>query len=305
MWTFIGRRLLEAIPVLWIVATLTFFMVRLAPGGPFDSEKDMSPEVREAVNAYYGLDQPLGAQYLQFLGNLLKGDLGPSYQFPGWTVNELIAAKFPISFELGFYALLVALLIGITLGVLAAIRPNTWSDYLPMSLAMIGICLPTFVLGPLLLMVFGLQWEIVNVMGWNFPRDRILPSLALGLFYAAYIARLTRASMVDIRTQDFIRTAQAKGLPWWRVYFVHGLKNGICPVISYLGPAAAGLLSGSFVIETVFNIPGLGKFFVGAAIDSDYTMVVGTVIFYAAILVLFNLVADILLALVNPRQKLA
>ena len=297
------RRFLEAIPVLFIIATATFFLVRLAPGGPFDREKTVSPEVEEALNAHYGLDDSMLVQYLRFIGNLLKGDLGPSFKYPGWTVNELILAKIPVSLELGIYALIIAVLIGTSAGVIASLKPNRWSDHFPMALAMIGICLPTFVLGPILVLVFALKLEWFNVSGWFLLGDRVLPSFTLGIFYAAYVARLTRGSMLEVHNEDYIRTARAKGLPEWRVTLVHALRNGILPVVSFLGPAAAGVISGSFVVETIFHIPGLGRFFVNAAFNRDYTMVIGTVLFYATLLILLNLLADILQSLLNPRIR--
>ncbi|WOO39758.1 ABC transporter permease [Rubellicoccus peritrichatus] len=303
MFRFALTRLAEAIPVIFIIITLTFFMVRLAPGGPFDGDKQMPESVREALDAHYGLDKPLIVQYWNYLVDLVQGDLGPSFNFPGWTVNELIADKIPVSLELGLYSLCIALLVGIIIGVTASIRPNSWSDYIPMSLAMLGICLPTFVVGPILLLIFALDIPVFNVSGWNFPRDRVLPSLTLGLFYAAYIARLTRGSMLEVRNQDYMRTALAKGLPTWRVYLIHGLRNGILPVISYMGPAAAGLISGSFVVETIFHIPGLGRFFVASAINRDYTLVMGTVILYAVLIIGFNLISDLVQARLNPRQR--
>ncbi len=303
MIRFVLRRLLEALPVLFIIAALTFVMVRQVPGGPFDREKEIPAEVKQALNAYYGLDQPLGVQFLKYLKNLVQGDLGPSFKFPGWTVNELIAEKAAVSLELGILALLVALVLGMTAGVIASMRPNSWTDHLPMSAAMAGICLPTFVLGPLLLLAFALKLDFFNAMGWYLAQDRVLPVLTLGLFYAAYIARLTRGSMLEVRNQDYIRTAHAKGLSVPRVYLVHGLRNALAPVVSYLGPAAAGLVSGSFVVETIFQIPGLGRFFVSSALDSDYTLVMGCVLFYAALLIVFNLLADIVLVLLNPRLK--
>jgi oligopeptide transport system permease protein len=304
MVKFIFRRLFEAVPVLLIIATGTFFIVRLAPGGPFDREKAVTPEVEAALNAHYGLDAPLHVQYFRFLGNLLKGDLGPSFKYPGWTVNELILAKIPVSLELGLYALIIAVLLGVTAGVIASLKPNRWSDHLTMTIAMAGICLPTFVLGPVLVLVFALKLEWFNVSGWFLPTDRILPAFTLGIFYAAYVARLTRGSMLEVRNQDYIRTARAKGLPAWRVTLVHALRNGILPVVTFLGPAAAGVISGSFVVETIFHIPGLGRFFVNAAFNRDYTMVIGTVLFYATLLILLNLLVDILQSLLNPKIRL-
>jgi len=304
MLGFILKRLLESIPVLLAVMLLTFLMVRLTPGGPFDDEREMPEATRAALNEHYGLDAPLAVQFGNYLKRLvLEGSLGPSYSYPNWPVTKIIAQKAPVSLELGFYALGIALLLGVGIGCVAAIRPNTASDYLPMSLAMVGICLPTFVLGPVLLLIFAVDLEFFNVSGWTTLGDRFLPALTLGLFYAAYIARLTRGSMMEVRSQDYMRTAAAKGLAFPRIYFVHGLRNALPAVVSYLGPALAGLISGSFVVETIFNIPGLGRFFIHSALDKDYTMVMGCVLFYAALLVLFNLLADVLLVLLNPRLK--
>jgi oligopeptide transport system permease protein len=303
MGKFILRRILEAIPVLLAVATLTFFMVRLAPGSPFDSERPQRPEVREALEAAYGLDDPLPVQYLRFLGNLLQGDLGFSYRQPDFTVAAIVGEKLPVSFELAAYALLVALGVGLLLGLLAAARPNRWSDYLPMSLAMIGICLPSFVLGPLLMLVFVFWLGWFDVSGWAEPGDKVLPAITLGLFFAAYIARLTRSSMLDVRNQDYMRTARAKGLSPRQCYLKHGLRNAVAPVIAYLGPAMAGLVTGSFVVERMFRVPGLGEYFITSALGSDYTLMMGVTIVYAVLLITFNLLADILLVLLDPRLR--
>jgi oligopeptide transport system permease protein len=303
MLKFILRRLLETIPVLLLVATITFFMLRLAPGGPFDGEKRVAPEIQRQLMAHYGLDKPLLVQLGSYLTNLLKGDLGPSFTSPNRTVNELISDALPVSMELGFYSLTIALIIGIAIGVIASLKPNSWSDYLPSSLAMIGICLPTFVLGPLLILTLALHFELFSASGWEHPRDRVLPALTLGGYYAAYVARLTRGGMLDVLTQDFIRTARAKGASGPRVLFKHAMRGGLMPVISFLGPATAGLISGSFVIETIFNIPGLGKFFVTSAFNRDYTMVMGTVLFYATLIILLNMVVDILQVWLNPKLK--
>lgn len=304
MFTTILRRFLETIPVMFIIVTLAFFMMRLAPGNPFESEKGLTPEVRAAMDAQYGLDKPLLVQYLNYWKGLLQLDLGPSYQYQGWRVSELIGDKIVVSLELGMYALLIALGIGITAGLLAAWKPNTFSDYIPMGFAMTGICLPAFVLGPLFVLVFALKLNWFNVSGWFLAQDRILPAFTLGIVYAATIARLTRGSMVEVRNQDFMRTAAAKGLPEWRVYVVHGLRNGLSPVVSYLGPLVAHLITGSFVIETIFNIPGLGRFFVSSALNRDDTMVLGTVIFFALLLIALNLVVDLILVWLDPRRKL-
>ena len=304
MWRFIGLRLLQAIPVVLVVITVTFFLVRSAPGGPFDSEKAVMPEVKAALEAQYKLDLPLGQQYIAYLGDLARGDLGPSFKYPGRDVNELIAAGLPVTAELGAYALLVALFLGGIAGVVAALKPNTAQDYIPMSIAMIGICMPTFLLGPILVLVFGIHLEWLPVAGWgDIPGDKILPSLTLGAAYAAYIARLGRAGMLEVMSQDYIRTARAKGLPEWQVVIKHALRGGMIPVVAFLGPAFAGLLAGSFVVETIFQIPGLGRFYVQAAFNRDYTMILGTTVFLSTLIILFNLLSDIIAAWMNPRLR--
>ena len=297
MGRFIALRLLQAIPVILAVITVTFFLVRVAPGGPFDSEKAVLPEVKAALERQYRLDLPLVQQYTAYLGDLAQGDLGPSFKYPGRSVNELIAAGLPVTAELGLYALLVAVLIGGSAGIFASLKPNTAQDYLPMAAAMIGICMPTFLLGPLLVLVFGIHLEWLPVSGWgDIPGDKLLPSITLGAAYAAYIARLSRAGMLEVLNQDYIRTARAKGLPEWQVVVKHALRGGMIPVVAFLGPAFAGLLAGSFVVETIFQIPGLGRFYVQAAFNRDYTMILGTTVFLSTLIVLFNLASDILAA---------
>ena len=304
MGRFLAIRLLQAIPVILAVITVTFFLVRIAPGGPFDSEKAVIPEVKAALEAQYRLDLPLFQQYTAYLGDLAQGDFGPSFKYPGRSVNELIGAGLPVTAELGLYALLIATLIGGLAGVIASLRPNTPQDYIPMALAMIGICMPTFLLGPLLVLVFGIELEWLPVSGWgDIPGDKLLPSITLGAAYAAYIARLSRAGMLEVLSQDYIRTARAKGLPEWQVVVKHGLRGGLLPVISFLGPAFAGLLAGSFVVETIFQIPGLGRFYVQAAFNRDYTMILGTTVFLSTLIVLFNLLSDVLAAWLNPRLR--
>ena len=304
MWRFVGSRLLQAVPVLLVVITVTFFLVRIAPGGPFASEKAVIPEVKAALEAQYRLDRPLFEHYTAYLGDLSRGDLGPSFKYPGRSVNELIAAGFPVTAELALYALLVALLLGTTAGVVAALRPNTAQDYIPMSAAMIGICMPSLLLGPLLILIFGIHLDWLPVSGWgDMPGDKILPSVTLGSVYAAYVARLSRAGMLEVMTQDYIRTARAKGISEWRVVTVHALRGGLTPVVAFLGPAFAGLLSGSFVVETIFQVPGLGRFYVQAAFNRDYTMILGSTVFLSTLIVVFNLVSDILAAWMNPRLR--
>ncbi|CAA0116648.1 Oligopeptide transport system permease protein OppB [Halioglobus japonicus] len=304
MWRFIGFRVLQSIPVLLVVITVTFFLVRMAPGGPFSSEKAVIPEVKAALEAQYRLNLPMFEQYTAYLGDLAQGDLGPSFKYPGRSVNELIAAGFPVTAELGLYALLVAISIGGIAGVIASLRRNTAQDYIPMSVAMIGICVPSLLMGPILILVFGIYLEWLPVSGWgDTPGDKILPAITLGSTYAAYIARLSRAGMLEVMSQDYIRTARAKGLPEWRVVVGHALRGGMIPVVAFLGPAFAGLLSGSFVVETIFQIPGLGRFYVQAAFNRDYTMILGATVFLATLIVVFNLLSDILAAWMNPRLR--
>jgi len=303
MLRFIGRRVLETIPVLFLVATITFFMMKAVPGGPLDTEKSLPVEIKRQIEAFYGLDLPLWKQYTNYMANLLQGDLGPSFKHANRSVNELIAAALPVSLELGGLALGFALAVGVTLGILAAVRQNTWLDYLASSSAMVGICMPTFVLGPLLVLVFALHLEQFNASGWDFARDRMLPALTLGLVYAGYIARLTRGGMLEVLNQDFIRTARAKGASEVRVVFRHAVRGGLLPVVSFLGPAVAGILTGSFVIETIFNIPGLGKHFVTSVFNRDATLTIGTALFYATLIVVLNLVVDVVQMWINPKQR--
>lgn len=303
MHLLILRRLLQAIPTLWVIATATFILLQLTPGGPFDTEKDISEEQLLLIKAHYGLDLPVHEQYLRFLGNLVQGKLGPSEKYAGWDVDEIIAQSFPVSLELGFFALLVALAVGTPTGVLAALRHNRPSESALMGFAMLGICLPAFVLGPLLIMLFSMQLGWFNPFGWNHPSDRVLPAITLGLFYAAYIARLARSGMLDVMRLDYIRTARAKGLRERAVVLRHALRTALYPVVAYLGPAVAGLISGSFVVETIFFIPGLGSFFVNSAFNRDNTMVMGTVLFYAVLILFFNLLVDLIQMWMNPRTR--
>lgn len=303
MLRFIAKRFLETIPVLLIVATLTFFMMKLAPGGPFDTEKATTPEIKAQLEAQYGLNKPVFEQYLDYMGQLLHGDLGPSFKYAGWSVNELLWDAFPVSLELGCYALFIALTIGMIAGIIASIRKNTASDYVPMALATLGICLPTFVTGPLLILVFGIVLGWFNPTGWEFASDRVLPAITLGLYYTAYVARLSRAGMLEVFNQDYIRTARAKGASEWRVVWRHSLRGGLLSVVSFIGPAIAGLVTGSLVVETIFQIPGLGRFFVMAGFNRDYTLVMGTVLFYALLIIVMNLLVDIVQVWLNPKLR--
>ncbi len=330
MLRFILRRLLQTIPVLLVIVTATFFMLRLVPGGPFTAEKAVSAEIQRNLEAHYGLDKPLLHQYGAYLWDITPKkfapwrlfadstqngrpdydihaafgiNLGPSFKYPNRTINEILADKLPASLELGLWAILVALTVGITLGVVAAMKKNTGVDYAASTFAMVGICVPTFVMGPLLVLLFALQLGWVNASGWYFPEDRILPALTLGLVYAAYIARLTRGGMLEVLNQDYIRTARAKGASETRIVLRHALRGGLLPVVTYLGPAFAGIISGSFVIETIFQIPGLGREFVNSAFNRDYTLVSGTVLLYAGLIISLNLLVDIVQVWLNPRLK--
>ncbi|MBI5380296.1 MAG: ABC transporter permease subunit [Opitutae bacterium] len=303
MLRFIIRRLLETIPVLFVIVTATFFLIRFVPGGPFTAEKAVTPEVLRNLETHYGLNQPLHRQYFSYLNRLAHGDLGPSFKYANRTVNEIIASKLPVSLELGALALAVALVLGLSAGILASIRKNTWLDYASSSFAMVGICVPTFVLGPLAVLVFAIHLGWCNASGWDTPADRVLPALTLGLVYAAYVARLTRGGMLEVLNQDYIRTARAKGASELRVVFKHALRGGLLPVVAFLGPAAAGVLTGSFVIETIFQIPGLGREFITSAFSRDYTLILGTVLLYAVLLVGFNLAVDIVQVWLNPKLK--
>ena len=256
MLYFTFNRLLQSIPVLLIVVTATFFLVRAAPGGPFSAEKNVPPEVVRALEAQYDLDQSIWQQYISYIGDLLHGDLGPSFRYPGRTVNELIKVGLPVTAELALYAMLLAVFIGASAGIYAGLRPNSLHDYLPMSISMVGICIPSFLMGPLLVLFFGIYMEWLPISGWgSSPGDKILPTLTLGLGYAAFIARLSRGGILEVMTKDYIRTAKAKGLPVSVIVLKHALRGGLIPVVAFLGPAFAGLLSGSFVVETIFQIP--------------------------------------------------
>jgi oligopeptide transport system permease protein len=275
--------------------------MRLAPGGPFDQDRALPEQVRANIEARYHLDEPLPRQYLRYLADVLRGDLGPSFRYPDRTVNELLALGFPVSLALGACAMAVALTLGGLAGLLAGVRRNSVVDYGTMSFALFGVSVPNFVLGPILMLVFALGLGWLPVAGWGTWRHAVLPSFTLGTFYAAYVARLTRAGMLEVIGQDFIRTARAKGLREGVVVLRHALPTAILPVVTYLGPACAAVLTGSVVVESVFSIPGIGRYFVASALNRDYTMVLGTVVAYSALLLVFNLIVDLLYAYLDPR----
>jgi len=302
---FVLRRLLLFVPTLWAIATLTFLLVHAAPGGPFQAEKEIPPAAKQQLLQRYGLDQPLPVQYARFLGNAVRLDFGPSYKFPSRQVKEIIAEAFPVSLELGLWALLVAIAIGVPVGVVAAVRQNTATDTAAMGFALAGVSVPNFVLGPLLVLLFSLTLFLLPPALWQSPASRVLPVLTLSTAYVAYIARLTRAGMLEVLRQDFVRTARAKGLSEGAVIGRHALRLGILPVVSYIGPAAARIVMGSVVVEKIFAVPGLGRHLVNAAFNRDYTLVMGIVLFYAAFLMVLNLLVDIAYTRLDPRVELA
>jgi oligopeptide transport system permease protein len=305
MTRFIIRRLLMFVPTLWTIGSLAFLLVRMAPGGPFLSEREIPAAARIQLAHAYGLDRPLHVQYLRFWSNALHLDLGPSYKYPGRQVREIIAEALPVSMELGGWALLVALAFGVPIGVIAALRQNTGWDYAVMGLALAGVSIPSFVLGPLLVLVFALTLYIFPPALWQGASSRVLPVVTLATAYIAYVARLTRAGMLEVLRQDFVRTARAKGLAERLVVTKHALRLGILPVISYIGPAAARILMGSVVVESIFEVPGLGRYLVNAAFNRDYTLVLGEVLFYAGFLMVLNLLVDVAYAWLDPRVELA
>lgn len=298
-------RLATGLPTLLLLVTLSFFLMRLAPGGPFDGERSLPPEIEASLRAEYHLDEPLPQQYLRYLGGLLRGDLGPSFQYQGFRVRELIATGLPVSLTLGMCAMALALLLGGAAGIAASLRPGRALDQGLMSLAMLGISVPSYVVGPLLILLFAVLLRWLPAGGWEPGRwsDLLLPVVALALPQIAAIARLLRGSMLEVLRQPYIRTARAKGLAESRVLLVHALKPALLPVISYLGPATAGLITGSVVVEQVFDLPGIGRYFVQGALNRDYTLVLGVVLFYGATIVLFNFLVDLLYGLLDPRLR--
>ena len=299
-----ATRFLGLIPTLLVLITIAFFLIRVAPGGPFDSEKALPPEIRANLDAKYHLDEPLLQQYFRYLGQIMSGDFGPSFQYKDWSVNELIGRGFPVSATIGGLAMLVAFVIGSLVGIAAALRQNTATDYSIMGVAMLGISIPNFVVAPLLILGVAVYAGWLPAGGWDWSWQRmVLPVLTLALPVIAYIARLMRGSMIEVLHSNFIRTARAKGLPERIVIRRHALKPAILPVISYMGPATAALITGSVVIERIYSIPGLGSYFVQGALNRDYTLVLGVVVFYASLIVALNLVVDILYAAIDPRVR--
>ena len=299
------KRLLTAIPTLLILMTMAFFMMRAAPGGPFDTEKTLPPEIQANLDKKYHLDEPLIQQYGRYLLDLLQGDFGPSFQYKDYTVNELIATGFPVSLRLGGIAVLLAFVIGSGIGIIAARLQNTATDYTLRAGAMTGISRPNFVLAPLLILLFAVYLQWLPAGGWNGGalQNTILPIIGLALPQIAYISRLMRGSMIEVLRSNAIRTARAKGLPEHTVILRHALRPALLPVISFLGPATAAILTGSVVIEQIFGIPGLGRYFVQGALNRDYTLVMGVVVFYGVLIILFNFIVDLLYAALDPRIR--
>ena len=314
MMAYALRRILGAIPTLFVIVTLTFFMMRAAPGGPFDSERRLPPEVERNVKSAYDLDKPVLQQYFLYLGKLAHGDLGPSYKNKDFTVTQLIATGLPVSVRLGLCAMTLALLLGTFLGVMAALCQNRWQDYSVMGVAMLGITIPTFVTAPLLTLMFGIYGVSIfghdfslPVGGWNDGAlaNMILPVTVLALPQIAVVSRLMRGSMVEVLRANYIRTARAKGLPVSRIVVRHALRAAVLPLVSYLGPALAAILTGSLIVEQIFGLPGIGRYFIQGALNRDYTLVMGVVICYAALVILLNLLADIVYGILDPKVRLA
>jgi len=305
MFKFILKRILEAIPTMLILITVSFFLMRFAPGSPFSSERTLPPQVMANINAKYGLDKPVFDQYTTYLTNVLQGDLGPSFKYKDFTVNELVASALPVSAKIGALAFIFAVVFGVTVGTLAALRQNSWLDYAVMSTAMIGIVMPSFVLAPVLIYIFsiGLGWFPAG--GWldGSLQYMVLPVLGMAMMYVATFARITRGSMIEVLNSNFIRTARAKGLSYGYIVVKHALKPAMLPVISYMGPAFVGIITGSVVIETIFGLPGIGKLFVNAAFNRDYSLVMGVTILIGFLFILFNAIVDILLAYVDPKIR--
>lgn len=305
MLKFIIKRLLEAIPTLLVLITVSFFMMRFAPGNPFSSERNLPPEVMANIEAKYGLDKPVSTQFLTYLENLAHGDLGPSFKYKDFSVNELVHQSFPVSLEIGSFAFVLAVLVGVSFGIIAALRQNTWLDYLLMASAMFGVVVPSFVLAPVLVLLFAIFLHWLPAGGWHGGGASylVLPVIGMMMYYVSAIARIMRGSMIETLNSNFIRTAKAKGLPMHYIILRHALRPAILPVVSYLGPAFVGIITGSVVIETIFGLPGIGQLFVNGAMNRDYSMVMGVTILIGALTIAFNAVVDILYAIIDPKIR--
>ena len=306
MLGFILKRLALAVPTLVILATLTFFLMQSAPGSPFTGDFNMPPEILANLETKYHLDKPLHQQYLIYLSDLLKGDLGPSFKYQDYTVNDLVAQSFPVSFKLGLTAFVFMVFAGVSLGTIAALKQNTWIDYLVMGFAMTGIVLPSFVIAPILVLIFAVTLRWLPAGGWNDGnwQNMVLPVAAMTIVYIAAVARIMRSSMIETLNSPFIRTARSKGLPQRYIVLHHALKPSLLPVISYLGPAFVGIITGSVVIETVFGLPGIGQHFVNGALNRDYSLVLGLTIIMGTLTILFTTVVDIIYGLIDPKIRI-
>ena len=304
MLDYLARRLVSAIFAVWIVVTITFLVMHAIPGGPFQKEKPIPPAIKANIEARYKLDQPLHIQYLDYLSHMVRGDLGPSFKYRGQTVNGIIKDRFPVSAQLGLTAFVLSLTLGISAGIIAALKQGRVQDYLTMSFSTIGVSVPSFILGTLLMYFLSYKWRLLPSAMWGTPQHVVMPAIALAGLPTAFIARLTRSSMLDVLNQDYMRTAVAKGLPPWRVIGVHGVKNAIIPILTYSGPLLAGILTGTFVVENIFAVPGLGKHFVTSIYNRDYTVILGLTAFYSVFLIGLNMAVDIAYTLVDPRIKL-
>lgn len=305
MLKFIAKRIFEAIPTMLVLITISFFLMRYAPGNPFSSERPLPPEVMVNINAKYGLDKPVSEQYLTYLTNIVQGDFGPSFKYKDYTVNELIASALPVSVKIGLAAFVFTVIMGVTVGTIAALKQNTWIDYTIMSTAMLGVVMPSFVLAPVLIYIFAIQFSLFPAGGWQDGgfEYMALPVLGMSLLYVATFARITRGSMIETLNSNFIRTARAKGLSYGYIVVKHALKPALLPVVSYMGPAFVGIITGSVVIETIFGLPGIGKLFVNAAFNRDYSLVMGVTILIGFLFILFNAIVDILLAYIDPKIR--
>lgn len=301
---YIIKRIFNAFIVLWIVISITFFLMHAIPGGPFTAEKSLPPYVLHSIEERYKLNDPLYKQYGDYLCNLVQGDLGPSFKYPGRSVKDIIKDGFPVSFKLGIEAILIAIIIGIPAGILAGVKKDKWQDRAVNFFTTLGVAVPSFVVAALLIYVLSTKLHLLPAAMWNGWRYEIMPALALSGMPMSFIARLTRSSMLDILSQDYIKTARAKGLSWSKVLIKHALPNSLIPVVTYLGPMTASILTGSFVIETIFAIPGLGQYFVTSIYNRDYTVILGVTIFYSVIVIVLNMVVDLLYPLLDPRIKI-
>lgn len=304
MFNYIVKRIGNAVIVLWVVITLTFCLMHAIPGGPFTTEKNLPPQVMANIEARYKLNDPLYKQYTDYLVNMVNGDLGPSFKYQGRSVNDIIAESFPVSFHLGMNSIILAVIIGIPAGVYAALKRGKWQDRVINFCTTLGVAVPSFVLAALFIEVFALKLGLLPAAMWSGWKSQILPSVALAGMPMAFITRLTRSSMLDVLGQDYIKTAKAKGLAAATVLWKHALPNSLIPVVTYIGPMAAGILTGSFVIETIFAIPGLGRYFVTSIYNRDYTVILGVTIFYSALIILMNMLVDLIYPLLDPRIKL-